>query len=319
MTRERLERNQSWIYLTSILAGLAVGLAWPSLATALERALWPLLACLLYATFTQVPLTDLRGGFRDWRYLAAMLTGNFLAIPLFVGALAHALPLAPPVQLGVLLVLLVPCTDWFISFTHLGRGDTGRAIAATPFLLVIQLLALPVYLWLFFGPTLFELAVGGHLLAPFTGLILLPLLLAGFTERLAVDHHRVQRLVHGLARLPVPLLALVVFAVAASQVPLVAGLMGVLPKVLLAFVAFLLFSALLGPLLARVFRLELRAARTLTFSLGTRNSFVLLPIALGLPEPWRAAVVVIVFQTLVELFGMVAYISWVPRRLLPDR
>jgi hypothetical protein len=28
---------------------------------------------------------------------------------------------------------------------------------------------------------------------------------------------------------------------------------------------------------------------------------------------WRAAVVVIVFQSLVELFGMVAYLRWLPR------
>ncbi|MAL94388.1 MAG: bile acid:sodium symporter, partial [Haliea sp.] len=44
-----------------------------------------------------------------------------------------------------------------------------------------------------------------------------------------------------------------------------------------------------------------------------RNSFVMLPLALSLPEPWRAAIVVIVFQSLVELFGMVAYLRWLPR------
>jgi ACR3 family arsenite transporter len=45
----------------------------------------------------------------------------------------------------------------------------------------------------------------------------------------------------------------------------------------------------------------------LIFSLGTRNSFVMLPLALSLPGAWSAAVVVIVFQSLVELFGMVPY------------
>ena len=53
--------------------------------------------------------------------------------------------------------------------------------------------------------------------------------------------------------------------------------------------------------------------RTLTFSLATRNSFVMLPLALSLPEPWRAAVVVIVFQSLVELFGMIVFLRWLPR------
>ena len=40
---------------------------------------------------------------------------------------------------------------------------------------------------------------------------------------------------------------------------------------------------------------------------------LMLPLALSLPEPWRAAIVVIVFQSLVELFGMVAYLRWLPR------
>lgn len=56
----------------------------------------------------------------------------------------------------------------------------------------------------------------------------------------------------------------------------------------------------------------------LTFSFGTRNSFVVLPIALALPEAWQTAVVVIVFQSLVELFGMVAYLRWVPGKLIPE-
>lgn len=44
----------------------------------------------------------------------------------------------------------------------------------------------------------------------------------------------------------------------------------------------------------------------------------MLPLALSLPETWRAAVVVIVFQPLVGLFGMVAYLRWVPRYLIKD-
>ena len=54
------------------------------------------------------------------------------------------------------------------------------------------------------------------------------------------------------------------------------------------------------------------------FSLGTRNSFVVLPLALALPPEWRLAIVVIVFQSLVELLGVLVYLKAVPR-LLPER
>lgn len=316
--REWMERKQSWIYLTCIVAGLVIGWNEPDAAAQLDVVLWPLLGGLLYATFTQIPLTHVGQGLKDWRFLTALLVGNFVLIPLVLGGLMAIVPLSPAVKAGVLLVLLVPCTDWFISFTHQGKGDVGRAIAATPILLLVQLLTLPVYLWLFLGTDWLQAAITGHLLSAFAGLILTPLALAWATERLAERSLNASRLVHRLGILPVPLLALVVFFIAASQVITVAGLSGVLIPVLLIFIAYLVFAGFLGKALGRLFKLPTRPARTLTFSFGTRNSFVVLPIALALPEVWQAAVVIIVFQSLVELFGMVAYLSWVPRKLIPD-
>lgn len=59
------------------------------------------------------------------------------------------------------------------------------------------------------------------------------------------------------------------------------------------------------------------STRTLAFSFGPHHTFVMLPIALTLSDAWQAAVVVIVFQSLVELFGMVAYLSEMPSKLIP--
>ena len=132
-----MERRQSWIYLVFVVAGLALGLARPQVMAWLESLLWLLLGLLLYAIFTQTPLTRIGEGLRDGRFLGALLLGNFLIIPLMLGGLVAVLPLSPAVEAGVLLVLLVPCTDWFISFTHLGKGDAARAIAATPVLLLV--------------------------------------------------------------------------------------------------------------------------------------------------------------------------------------
>jgi len=317
--REALERHQVWVYLAALLAGLALGGLRPAAAAGLEGGLWPLLGLLLYATFTQVPLGRLGLAARDWRFAGALVLGNFLLLPLLVGSLVGALPLAPAVKLGLLMVLLVPCTDWFITFSHLGRGDAGRAIAATPLLLALQLVTLPSYLWLFLGAEWLSLAIGGPLLGAFAGLILVPLAAAWLTRRLASRRAGAHRLVTGLGWLPVPLLAAVLLLVAATQVAGMAGVSGVVLQVLPLFIGYLTLAALLGVGLGRLFGLSPPAARTLTFSLGTRNSFVMLPIALALPQGWQAAVVVIVVQSLVELFGMLVYLRLVPCRLIPDR
>ncbi|MBE0403594.1 arsenic resistance protein [Halomonas sp. AOP22-C1-8] len=317
--REQIEKHQCWIYLVCIGLGLALGVVSPALADVLEQLLWPLLGLLMYTTFSQIPLLSVVRGLTDGRFMAALLVGNFIAIPAFLGLVVAWLPLSPAVLVGVLLVLLVPCTDWFISFTHLGKGDAPRAIAAAPLLLLVQMVALPIYLWLFLGSEWFHLALSTSLIVAFAGLILLPLALAGLTEFAATRHRRIKRAIYHLGILPVPLLAFVVFIIAASQVNHLGGLYHVMAQVVFIFMGFLVFAGWLGRALGRLFRLPNASTRTLAFSFGTRNSFVMLPIALALPGAWQPAVVVIIFQSLVELFGMIFYLRWVPGKLLPDR
>ena len=46
---------------------------------------------------------------------------------------------------------------------------------------------------------------------------------------------------------------------------------------------------------------------------GTRNSLVVLPLVLALPDDYQLAPLVVVTQTLVELLVMVALVRLVPR------
>jgi ACR3 family arsenite efflux pump ArsB len=317
MNRETLERHQVWIYLAAILFGLVVGTLSADIAGAFETLLWPTLGLLLFATFTQVPLVHLPRAVRDRRFLAAILIGNFALVPLLVCALIVFLPDDPALRLGVLLVLLVPCMDWFITFTHLGRGDAVRATAATPILLLVQIALLPVFLWLFLGDAFLELLAADRIAIVFATLILLPLAAALGLERWAVGRANRTAVVARLGGFPVPLLALVVFLIAASQVAAVRDALPVLAQVAGVFVAYLVAAALLGAVLGRITGLRAAGQRTLIFSLGTRNSFVVLPLALALGQEWSTVAVVIVFQSLVELFGMVAYLWIVPRFLVP--
>jgi ACR3 family arsenite efflux pump ArsB len=315
--RTHLERHQVWVYLAAILVGLALGSIAPGVSDPFEALLWPALGLLLYATFTQVPLTHLPDAFRDRRFMGAILVGNFLLVPLVVWGLLAFLPDDPAIRLGVLLVLLVPCTDWFITFTYLGGGDTRRAVATTPVNLIVQIALLPLYLWLFMGESFAEILTADRIATVFVLIILLPLLAAWLTERWAEGRGNGAAVVERLAWFPVPLLALVVFLIAASQIQAVIGAVPVMGHVFGVFVAFLIAAALIGAGLGRVLRLPVPATRAVVFSLGTRNSFVVLPLALAMAPQWQAATVVIVFQSLVELFGMVTYLWAIPRLLAP--
>lgn len=318
MSRDFLERHQVWIYLGAVCLGLLFGTFFAEQAAALELLLWPTLGLLLFATFTQVSLIHLAAAFRDRRFITAVLAGNFIAIPLVVWGLLAFVPADPVIKLGVLLVLLVPCTDWYITFTHLSGGDTGRAIAVTPINLLVQIALLPVYLWMFIGRSFAEIFVAGTIVTVFVTLILLPLLAAALLERWVAKQSDRGVVLVRIGWWPVPLLGLVVFLIAASQVPSVFDALPVFGQVAGVFIAFLIAAVVLGIILAKLFRLQPRAGRALVFSLGTRNSFVVLPLALALSAEWQMATVVIVLQSLVELFGMLLYLQIMPW-IIPDR
>lgn len=319
LTRLQLERGQIFFYLAAIAMGAALGWNAPAAAPVLEKLLWPVLGALLYVTFAQVPLLEVRGVLGNGRFLAALLISNFVVVPPVVWLLARWLPPDPMILLGVYLVLLAPCTDWFVSFTLLGRGDARLAIAATPVLLLAQMLLVPAWLWLFLGSDLAGVVRAGKFLEAFFGLILLPLALVAVTETAARRSQRFAAWLRITAWLPVPLLALTVLLIAGAQIRAVQGAWALLGTAAGVFVAFAVLTPFLARFVARRLGLPLAAQRTVIFSAGTRNSFVVLPLALALPSGGEVAAALIVLQSLVELAAMIAYLWWVPARLVPDR
>ncbi len=308
--REQLEKYQVWLYLAAVAAGVGLGLRGRPEAS--DTLLFAPLALLLYATFAQIPLTHLPAALRDRRYFAASLTANFALVPAAVWLLARITPSAPPIRLGLYLVLLVPCTDWFIVFTHLGQGDAKLAVASTPAILLLQFLFLPVYLWLFLGRTFQEVIRVGPFLRVFVRLIVTPLIAAGLTQFWADRRRAGRRVIEGLAWLPTPCLAAVIFLIAWTQTESVANGWRGLEWAMAVFVLYMVVAAVIGGWTARRFRLSAAAGRTLIFSVGTRNSFVALPFALALPAGWQVTVILVVLQPLVELLGMLLYLRLVP-------
>jgi ACR3 family arsenite efflux pump ArsB len=312
--REALERFQLPLYVASLVGGLALGAGLPAFSGLASALLWPALAVLLFVTFTQVPLGGLPRAFADARFLAALGVGNLVGVPLLVLALLPLVGDDPAIRLAVLLVLLAPCTDWFVSFAARAGGDAPRAIAATPLLLGAQMLLLPVALWALAGAEAAGLIRAEAFLTVFAVLILLPLAAAWGLER----SPRAAGLVLRLGAWPVPLLCLVLLLIGAGEAGTLAA---AAPVAALApvYAAFALGAAVLGVALARAFRLPVGSGRVVLFSLSTRNSFVVLPFALALPSPAReVAAAAIVLQSVVELAAMLVLLRVTPR-LLPVR
>lgn len=281
--------------------------------TVLEVAVNPALAFMLFVTFIQVPIADLKRSFGNVRFVGALLVANFVLIPLLAALLLVFGPNEPLVRLGVLLVLLTPCIDYVVTFSHLGRADARALLAATPVLLIVQMLLLPAYLRVFLGESASGLVQMGPFVHEFVWLIAVPLLLAALVQVWACHKAAGAKTAAILGVMPVPATALVLFVVIAAVVPRLGPSIEVVLRVTPLYLAFAALAPMVGWFAARAFRLETPLARSVAFSTGTRNSLVVLPLALSVPGAIPRLSAVIVTQTLVELLAELVYVRIMPQ------
>lgn len=317
ISRDKFEHRQIWIYGISLLIGAILGFTNTELGNSLDWAISPFIAILMYAMFAQIPFLKLRESVSNIKFLIALFIGNFIAVPIIVWILTILFPLDTPILLGVCLVLLTPCIDYVIVFTQLGKGNEKLMLASTPVLFAVQLLLLPLYLWLFIGEKMIGIVQIGPFLEAFILLIIVPLLSALLTQWWGRKRTTGVKILDMTAWLPVPLMALVLLVVVASQIGKVYNDFGLIVRVIPIYGLFLIITPFVSRFIVYMFKLDIGAGRTLIFSVGTRNSLVVLPLALALPGAWATlTAAVIVTQTIVELIGALFYIKAIPKLIM---
>ncbi|MCP1675379.1 ACR3 family arsenite efflux pump ArsB [Natronocella acetinitrilica] len=313
------DRQRQWrdlgAYALAPLAGLAIGVALPGTVAMADSLLWPTLALLLFVTFLQVPLVAQQRLPQTKRYMLAAAFAQFLCLPLLVGGLLLLVPDDPGLQLAVCLVLLAPCTDWFVTFSKLSRGSVQVAVLSTPMLLIGQLVMLPVWIYLLAGSAALAAFEPMRLLIVFSAIVLLPLGVAMVLQRLRPGSG-LRLTAHQLDRIGKWLLVVVLGLIGTSQLSaLVGAWQSWLLPVAGVYLGFAVGATAIAVLIARAVRLRPAPGRTLLISLNARNSFVVLPVALASGAAATASAA-IVLQMLLELFLLLG-LSHVATRLLP--
>jgi ACR3 family arsenite efflux pump ArsB len=117
----------------------------------------------------------------------------------------------------------------------------------------------------------------------------------------------------GLGLAPVPATALVLFIVVAAVLRQLEPALDVLWRVLPVYVLFAVLAPVIGWVLAQQVRLEVPLRRAVAFSSATRNSLVVLPLALAIPGALPLLPAIILTQTLVELLAQLVYVRVLAR------
>lgn len=209
-------------------------------------------------------------------------------------------------------MLLAPCVDYVVVFSGLAGGSSHRLLAATPLLLGAQMLLLPALLFAFLCPDLADIVEPEPFVEAFAVLIVVPLVLAWTTQGLSKRSAAARRVTDLGSVGMVPLMMAVLFLVVASQIPKLDGNLEPVGEVAPFYVGFLAAMTGVGLLVARALKLDVPDTRAIMFTGSTRNSLVVLPLGLALPDAYAVVAVVIVAQTLVEVVGMVVLVRVVP-------
>ena len=308
-----MERFQIPLYLAALAVGALAGWWAPGLGGLAAPAVTPVLAALLYVTFLGIPLRRVGEGLRDLRFMACLVIVNFAVVPVIVFALVRAFSIEGPMLIGVLLVLLTPCIDYVIVFSGLAGAANDRLLAASPVLLVLQMLTLPLYLWSFLASDVAVAVHWGAFAQALAVVIVIPLVAAAVTQWAAARSPVARRWGRLAGGAMVPLMMLTLATVVASQIALVGSRAQALLPLVPVYVSFAALMTALGWAAGRLAGLRVRERRAVLFSGVTRNSLVVLPLALEAPDGTVLAPLAVLTQTLVELLVMLALVGLVPR------
>jgi arsenite transporter len=214
-----VEKAQTFVILTAVFVGLVLGQV-PVVAQNAANFILPLLILMLMGVFLHVPLHDFKNIFQFRGVAIASLVINFVWTPLFAWLLGWLfLSDQPALWVGFLMLMVTPCTDWYLVFTGISKGNLHLSIALLPVNLVLQLLLLPVYL-LVLAETVFPIDWG--LILESIGMVLiLPVFSANVFRYLILryksDSWLEQRLLPYVQPAQTVLLGLVIVAIFASE------------------------------------------------------------------------------------------------------
>ena len=257
------------------------------------------LCLMLYGLFLEVPLNDLKDSFKNIKFTSTSLIINFIWTPLF-GYFIGSLFLKGNVDvlIGFFMLILTPCTDWYLVFTKLAKGDLTLSLSILPINLILQIILLPVYLILFFssGNTMDYVQLAYSLLI----VIVIPFIAAQTTKFLLKDDLK-QKATEIFTDLQIWFLSLAVFCIFASQGELLFTNLNSVVTIFIPLIIFFIANVIIDLLVSEKINFSYSEYASLTMTTLARNSPLALAIAINSFPGHELISIALVIGPLIEL------------------
>ncbi|MCJ1907546.1 arsenic resistance protein [Planococcus ruber] len=295
------EKFQTVIILTAVGIGLLFGQLYFFEQYA-GSFIVPFLLLMLYGLFLTIPLQHLKDAFKNRKFLNTSILINFFWTPLIAWGLgAVFLADHPALWIGFIMLMVTPCTDWYLMFTSIAKGNVPLSTSVLPINLILQVVLLPVYLFIFAGTIEpIPLSTIGESIVL---VLIIPFTLAHVTRYALRKKERFlnEKLVPFFATAQIFFLSLAILAMFASQGKYLLNNLEVISILLLPVLLFFGINFIGAQSVGKALKFSYEDTVSLSLTIIARNSPVSLAIAVTAFPDQPLIALALVIGPLIEL------------------
>ena len=172
------------------------------------------------------------------------------------------------------MLILTPCTDWYLVFTKIAKGNVNLSLSILPINLILQIVLLSVYLIIFFSSnnTMNYYELGYSILI----VIVIPFVLAQITKFLFKNSEKITNF---FSNCQIIFLAIAVFGIFNSQGEIVFNNLNSILLIFIPVILFFIINFILDFIVARKLNFSYENYVSLSMTTLARNSPLALAIA----------------------------------------
>lgn len=258
------------------------------------------LALMLFTLFLDIPISDIKNSFSNVKFTFTTLLINFLWTPLF-GYFLGRLFLNGNLDLliGFVMLILTPCTDWYLVFTKMSKGNMPLSLSLLPVNLILQLILLPVYLLIFFSSSnTIEVADLANSLITF---IVLPFVMSLIVKYILKNNPIKDKVTSSLSRLQTIFLCIAIFGLFNTESKVLLSNLDSIGILFIPVILFFILNFLVDYVVARKMKFTYEDYASLTLTTLARNSPLALAIAISSFPHNELIAIALVIGPLIEL------------------
>lgn len=280
---ENVNKFQSFIILFMVFIGIILGQI-DLIQAYSEYLIMPSLMAMLFLVFIQIPIKDITKSFKNMKFTLTSICINFIWTPILVFILGRVfLGNNSDLLIGFVMLMVTPCTDWYLIFTGIAKGNVALGASILPLNLILQLILLPVYVFLI-GQSSVQMDVLNLLKGVIVSLII-PLFGALIYRKLSISKKGIdyfeKNIVSKACDYQGYFLNIAIVFMFASQGKILLKNPQILLQLLIPVLLFFIINLIVGQFVGRKLNLSHEANVALNLTTLARNSPIALAIAVA--------------------------------------